>query len=118
LRKLKEKYPDDEVVLVMDRAGSHQNKTKTKAWSGPAGATHFGCRRAVRSAGPAERWFKELRARLSNRVFDSTEAIEEALTEALRPYWEDERLLRRLTGYDWWLERLENIKHHDTDLAN
>jgi putative transposase len=27
LRKLQEAYPDDQIVLVMDRAGSHQNKS-------------------------------------------------------------------------------------------
>lgn len=58
---------------------------------------------------PAERWFGELRRRLSNRVFDTIEAIDEALTEALRPYWDDEHLLKRLTGYGWWLNGLANI---------
>lgn len=105
LQELKEKYPDEKIVLVMDRAGSHQNKSVE--W--PDGIHPLRLPPRSPELNPAERWFKELRARLSNRLFESMEAIEEALEEALRPYWEDEELLQRLTGYDWWLDGLENI---------
>jgi hypothetical protein len=44
-----------------------------------------------------------------NRIFETVEAIEEALTEALRPYWEDLDKLTRLTGYHWWMEGLTVI---------
>ena len=40
---------------------------------------------------PAERWFCELRARLSNRLFSGVEAIENALSETLRPFWDGPR---------------------------
>jgi hypothetical protein len=33
--------------------------------------------------------------------------LQEALTETLESYWEDPRLLRRLTGYSWWVEAVE-----------
>ena len=105
LRKLKEKYPDDEIVIVMDRAGSHQSKSVR--WPERVSALRLPPRSP--ELNPAERWFRELRRHLSNRVFDTIEAIEEALTEALRPYWNEEHLLRRLTGYDWWLNELDNI---------
>lgn len=60
---------------------------------------------------PVERWFEELRRRLSNRVFESIEAIQEALEKALRPYWEDKALLQRLTGYGWWMEAVASSRH-------
>jgi transposase len=37
---------------------------------------------------PPERWFEELRGRLSNGILESVQGMTEALSEALRPYWE------------------------------
>ncbi|MEM6288239.1 MAG: hypothetical protein AAF845_13910, partial [Bacteroidota bacterium] len=51
---------------------------------------------------PAERWFGALRGPLANTAFESLAALEAALSEALRPYWEDAKRLARLTGYGWW----------------
>ena len=59
---------------------------------------------------PVERLFEELRAKLSNMVFASVEAMMGALTEALRPYWETPSILARLTGYGWWLEGILNME--------
>lgn len=106
LRKLQEAYPEDQIVLVMDRAGSHQNKSVE--W--PEDIRPLRLPPRSPELNPAERWFRELRRWLSNRVFETTEAIEETLTERLRPYWNDKHLLRRLTGYDWWLDGLANTK--------
>jgi len=59
---------------------------------------------------PVERLFEELRAKLSNIVFTSVEAMMVTLTEALKPYWETPSALARLTGYGWWLEGTSNIE--------
>jgi transposase len=56
---------------------------------------------------PAERWFQEFRRSLSNRSFESVGLIQVALTKTLRPYWETPPLLKRLTGYSWWIEAVE-----------
>jgi hypothetical protein len=56
---------------------------------------------------PAERWFQEFRRSLSNRTFESVALIQDALTETLGPYWESPSLLRRLTGYPWWVKAVE-----------
>ena len=56
-----------------------------------------------------ERLFEELRAALANRVFDDLDALDQALTEALRPYWDDPAALRHLTGFPWWLEAVRSI---------
>jgi hypothetical protein len=45
---------------------------------------------------PAERWFEEFRRKLSNRTFENVALLQEALTQTLRPYWEDPALLKRL----------------------
>jgi hypothetical protein len=48
-----------------------------------------------------------VQANLSNRAFESVALIQEALTETLRPYWERPSLLKRLTGYAWWVKAVE-----------
>ncbi len=58
---------------------------------------------------PVERWFLEFRRILSNRMFESVEALQQALTKVLEPYWARPALLKRLTGYSWWVEALESL---------
>jgi hypothetical protein len=58
---------------------------------------------------PVERWFEEFRRTLSNRAFESVALIQDALSETLRPYWETPPLLKRLTGYSWWVKAVEEI---------
>lgn len=58
---------------------------------------------------PVERWFKELRDRLANRVFSMLDQLEEALTQELCQYWEEPSRLAQLTGYGWWLEAYNPI---------
>src|SRR5215208_3576602 len=35
--------------------------------------------------------------------------MQEALTRTLLPYWKDPALLKRLTGYPWWVEAVEAL---------
>jgi len=50
---------------------------------------------------PVERLFKELRRELKNRVFESLEAVEEAVIEAVKPYLKDGSRVKKLTFYGW-----------------
>ena len=52
---------------------------------------------------PVERFFKELRATLRNRVFDIYEQVEAAVIKAVKPYLKDTEKVRRLTWYGWLL---------------
>ena len=58
---------------------------------------------------PAERWFQEFRRSLSNRTFESVALIQDALTKTLLPYWESPSLLKRLTGYSWWVKAVAEV---------
>jgi len=58
---------------------------------------------------PAERWFQEFRRKLSNRTFETVTLLQEALTQTLEPYWKNPALLKRLTGYSWWMEAVESL---------
>ncbi|MEJ7698717.1 MAG: IS630 family transposase [Pyrinomonadaceae bacterium] len=50
-----------------------------------------------------ERFFKELRATLKNRVFDTYEQVEAAVIQAVKPYLKDKEKVKRLTCYGWLL---------------
>lgn len=50
---------------------------------------------------PVERLFKELRAVLKNRVFESLEAVEEAVIKAVEPFMKDGSRVKKLTFYGW-----------------
>jgi transposase len=65
---------------------------------------------------PVERYFQELRAKLSNKVFETIEEIMEALSEALAPYWDNPSMLASLTGYGWWLCSFQTCRHHVSKL--
>ncbi len=58
---------------------------------------------------PVERWFLEFRRLLSNRLFDTLEALQEALTEVLKRYWNDRGALRQLTNFPWWQEAVQHL---------
>jgi hypothetical protein len=60
---------------------------------------------------PPERWFQEFRRTLSNRMFETVELLQEALTKALEPYWQEPDRLRSLTGFSWWVEAIESLGH-------
>lgn len=50
---------------------------------------------------PVERLFKELRGTLKNRVFESLQAIEEAVIKAIEPFMKDGSRVKKLTFYGW-----------------
>ena len=50
---------------------------------------------------PVERLFKELRRELKNRVFESLEAVEEAVIKAIKPFLKDGSRVKKLTFYGW-----------------
>jgi transposase len=105
LGALREAVPAGEVALVCDGSGSHTSGRV--AW--PAGIERLPLPAYSPELNPAERLFEALRAVLANRVFDSLAALERALAEALRRYWDDPPALRRLTGYPWWLAGVRTI---------
>jgi len=105
LEHLKAAYPDDALLLVMDRASSHRSTRVT--W--PQDTQPLLLPSYSPQLNPAERCFQELRKALSNRLFRTQEALQDALTDALRPFWHDKPRLAQLTGYSWWLEALQKL---------
>lgn len=68
-------------MLVCDGSGSHRSERVT--W--PEGITPLPLPPYSPELNPAERLFEELRAALANQVFDDLDALDQALTDALRP---------------------------------
>jgi len=50
---------------------------------------------------PVERLFKELRAVLKNRVFETLSEVEAAVIEAIKPYLINCSIVKKLTFYNW-----------------
>jgi transposase len=105
LHEMRRAYPDDEIVLVSDRAGSHTSGRIV--W--PEGIEPLLLPPYAPELNPAERWFGALREALSNRIFETIQAIDQAATEALGWYWEAPERLAQLTGYGWWTRATGSI---------
>ena len=93
LDELRRAYPEDEIVVVLDRAGRISGEV---TW--PEGMSPLFLPARSPELDPAERWFREIRGVLSNVAHATLDVLAEAVTGALRPYWDDPRRLAQLTG--------------------
>jgi transposase len=107
LEHLGEAYRGLHLVVVLDNAPSHLSKEIAH----PENISLLNLPAYSPELNPAERWFQEFRSALSNKVFESVELLQEALTEALRPYWREPDRLQRLTGFSWWVEAIVTLGH-------
>ena len=101
---LSKRYPDHHLLIVLDGAPSHRSFQIER----PANMSFLRLPRYSPELDPAERWFQEFRRKLSNKRFQSVALIEDALTKTLGPYWETPSILKRLTGYSWWVKAVED----------
>ena len=104
--ELSRTYADDFLLLVMDQAGSH--RSQTLVW--PEHIQPLLLPPYSPELNPVERWFEALRAALSNQLFATLDALDQALTQALQPYWEHTQRLAQLTGFSWWTQATANIR--------
>lgn len=102
----KDQHPKDRIGIVLDGHAAHRSKRLQI----PSHLVLLPTPAYSPEVNPAERVFKELRARLSNIVFDSLASLEAALTSALSLWWHTPALLQRLTSYPWWCEAAHSIK--------
>ena len=52
---------------------------------------------------PVERFFREIRRKLKNRVFMTYEEVEKAVVEIAKPYLKAKEQIKKLTCYEWLL---------------
>lgn len=107
LEHLGEAYARHHLLVVLDSAPSHVSGRVTL----PENVSLFKLPAYSPELNRVERWFLEFRRALYNRVVESVELLQEALTEALAPYWRDLARLRSPAGYPWWVEAIESLRH-------
>lgn len=95
----------EKVGVVIDGSGSH--KAEAVLW--PEHIIRVPLPTYSPELNPAEAIFRHLRAKLANRIFENLDELEEAITEALRPFWDEPARLQSLTGYSWWTEGTKAI---------
>ena len=105
LDQLSEAYPRHHLLVVLDGAPSHRSEEIVC----PENVDFLRLPAYSPELDPVERWFQEFRRELSNRTFETVELLQKALSQALRPYWQDPTLLQRLTGFSWWVEGVEAV---------
>jgi hypothetical protein len=105
LDELSKAYPEHHLLVVLDGAPSHRSEQIAH----PENISLIMLPPYSPELDPAERWFQEFRRKLSNKAFETVALLQEALTYTLVPYWEDPALLKRLTGYSWWVEAVEAL---------
>ena len=105
LDQLSKSYPDHHLLIVLDGAPSHRSERIVH----PKNISLLMLPPYSPEMDPAERWFQEFRRKLSNRTFESVALLQEALTRTLVPYRKNRALLKRLTGYSWWVEALQTL---------
>ena len=80
----------EDILLVRDKAPSHLAKTLNV----PPTIELHELPPYNPELNPAERFFEELRPFLANGIFESLEALEDAIIELLRTYWENPKILQ------------------------
>lgn len=108
LEELGRAYADHHLLVVLDGAPSH---TAGQITLPPKNVSLLRLPAYSPELNPVERWFQEFRGALSNKVFGTVELLQEALTKALEPYWQDPARLRSLAGFSWWVEAIESLGH-------
>ena len=98
-------YSDHHLLVVLDGAPSHRSEEIVC----PENVDFLRLPAYSPELDPVERWFQEFRRELSNKAFETLELLQQALGQALLPYWEEPARLRRLTGFSWWVEAVNAL---------
>ncbi len=93
--------------MVLDGAASHTSKEIER----PRDVSLLPLPSYSPELNPVERWFQEFRRTLANKVFETIESLQEALTRTLEPYWDEPRSLTKPTGFAWWTEAIDALCH-------
>jgi transposase len=105
LEEISKAYSENHLLVVLDGAPSHRSEQIVC----PENVDFVRLPAYSPELDPVERWFQEFRGELSNRAFETVELVQEALGQALQPYWKDTARLRRLTGFSWWVEAVDAL---------
>jgi transposase len=103
LEEVASRYPDERIVMVLDGAGWH----KSQQFSLPANLRLWPLPAYAPELNPVEHLWDELREKsFHNRVFDSLDALEDPLEEALRALEKDHTRVPSITAWPWIMNAL------------
>ena len=89
-------YGELPVLLIADKAGSHQSRLCTQR-----GIAFAPLPTACPELNPVERFFQELRKEVSNEIFETVEQVEDCLSTLLQKYWEHPELIIQLCHFPY-----------------
>lgn len=99
------RYPGERIVMVLDGAGWHQSQELVQ----PANLRLLKLPLYSPELNPVEHLWHELREKsFHNRVFDSIEALEVHLENALRDMEVDHQRVYSIVAWPWIIEALSN----------
>lgn len=100
LEETSRRYPDEQVVMIMDQAGWH----KAKRLKIPANIVLSWLPPYSPELNPVEHLWDEIREKwFHNRVFKSLEAVETELVQALKYFLRSPTKLKSLTCFSWMI---------------
>lgn len=100
--ELEKSYPNKHIIMVFDNAPSHRPKIVREREN----ITCIFLPPYSPELNPAERFFEEIRKATANQIFETIEAQEVVIAEAVKTLSLDEEKMRQLLGYGWIKEQM------------
>ena len=105
LSALQEKFPDDHLVIVWDRAPFHRSQSLKRKHM-----TLISLPSYSPQLNPVERYFGEMRKVTANRIFrDGMELLSKVVEQGVLALSKNLQAMKILTGYSWILEQWKII---------
>lgn len=105
LKALQERFPDDHIAVVWDRAPFHRPKSLQRPHM-----TLISLPSYSPQLNPVERYFGEMRKSTANRIFrDGIENLEGVLTQAVCTLSDNKNAMKRLAGYSWIKDQWQEV---------
>ena len=105
LDEVAQRYPNDNIVMVLDGAGWH----KSQSFALPENLKLHFLPPYSPELNPVEHLWDELREKhFHNRVFDSIDALEDHLVDALRAMENDVERVASITRWPWIINTVSN----------
>jgi len=100
LHHLRHELGSGSIGVILDSSGSH--RSGQFVWPDDMHPLHLPPYSP--ELNPVEQVFRHLRKKLSNAIFTDLEALQDALINELRHFWEHPTALVQLTNYPWWAD--------------
>ena len=105
LKALQEKFPDDHLVIIWDRAPFHRSQSLKRKHM-----TLIPLPSYSPQLNPVERYFGEMRKFTANRIFrDGIEVLSKVIENAILELSKNLEAMKILTGYSWIREQWKII---------